>query len=105
MRRDDAGAIADAVDELRGEEIDKNLRAEVEGDQQTDGFKGKAEIALEGDEQKRGQVVDDRLRDIAQIAGVKRMTGGKPHGRCSFDDVMMTVPIIAPIGRRRKRKA
>ena len=59
----------DARYEPRRQQVDRQLDREVDRDEQGDLGEWYPELALEGDEQQRHEVVDDRLDDIRDEAG------------------------------------
>ena len=76
MCRDDGRTVADAVNILCADQVNDDLDDEVHRDQRADFREGNVKLILKGYEQKRRQVVDDRLRDVADVAGEDGMAVG-----------------------------
>ena len=75
MGSNERHAIA-ATHEADGEDVGGELRGEVEQDQSAEHFYRDFIALLEDDEQEGCEVVYDRLRDIADIAGDARVRIG-----------------------------
>ena len=68
--RHHAGPVADLVHKAGGDQIHQQLQAEVPRHQQGDLLQADRKGLLEDHKQQGGQVVDNGLGDVAQIAGV-----------------------------------
>ena len=73
MRRNQRGAVADAVRQLRRHGIGCQLHSKIDAGQQRDPFQRNTELTLEGQKQQRRKIIDDRLTNIPNITGVDRM--------------------------------
>ena len=69
MRQQNGRAVADAIQKPRREQINAELNAEIDRDEQRDFRKRDLVRPLEHDEQQRHEIVDDRLCDVTDIAG------------------------------------
>ena len=65
-----ADAVADFIDQVCADEIHNQLNQKIDCDQQRDLGKRNGIAFLKGDKQKRGEIIDDCLHDIADKAGV-----------------------------------
>jgi len=93
MGPDDARPVPDAVHVPAGQQVDGQLRDEVDGDEHRQPRQVDAEGRGEGDEQQRRVVVDDRLRHVSVEAGddrapvsrvpERRRAGARTHGSAS----------------------
>ena len=84
--RHHAGPVADLVHKAGGDQIHQQLQAEVPRHQQGDLLQADRKGLLEDHKQQGGQVVDNGLGDVAQIAGVLGVAviGADRHGRHSL---------------------
>ena len=77
---DHADAVAQLIDKLGGERINRHLNGEIDGDNQADLRKRDGEAALEGEKQQRRKVVDDGLHNVGYEARKARVAIGVLHG-------------------------
>ena len=68
MRQHDGRAIPDFVHKFRRDQIHQQLHAKIDRDQQRDLAQRDGKPVLKHDEQQRNEIVDDRLRDVADVA-------------------------------------
>ena len=71
--------VADPVRIFHRKKIRADLHAEIQQDQPSDHLEGEFVFRLKNEEEKRRQVVDDRLRDVAEITGPERMSVNVSH--------------------------
>ena len=81
MRQQNGRAVADAIQKPRREQINAELNAEIDRDEQRDFRKRDLVRPLEHDEQQRHEIVDDRLHDIPDIAAQNRSPARLLHGK------------------------
>ena len=81
MRCDDADTVADAVDELRGNQIHQELDREIHRGDQGDPIQGQAELSGKGEKQQRREIIHNGLGDIAEIAGVQGVIVAEFHAQ------------------------
>ena len=73
MGRHDAGPVTDAIHHLDSNGVHRQLHGEIHRGDQGDLLQRQVKISHEGQEEQRGEVVHDRLGDVADVAGVNRV--------------------------------
>ena len=84
MRRNDADAVADAVNELGAEQVNEQLHGEIHRRHHRYLFQRQRKFGHERHKQQRREVIDNRLRDVAQIAGGDGMAIGQAGHGCKL---------------------
>ena len=92
MRRDDGRTVADFVNILCADEINDDLDDEVHRNQCADFGQRDVKLRLERNKQQRGKIVDNGLRDVAEVACVEGMFVCELHGWVSFS-VKKSIPL------------
>ena len=92
MRCHDTDPVADLIHEFRGQQIDKKLNSEVNGNQHRNLAERDMVCFLERQKQQRYKVVDDRLNDVADKAGVDRFFIITVHVAIPLSFIFSTIP-------------
>jgi hypothetical protein len=94
MRKHDRGPVSDPVHKSRRQKIDQKLDSKVEGDQYGNPSERNPICTLKSQEQKRNEIIDNRLYDVSHKTRIDRFLIFDIHSQHSLKCIIYTLQFI-----------